>query len=643
MKPQDTPSALEQWLDERFKISFLKKWLGKKEVPQHNQSMWYYFGGVALFFLVVQIITGLLLLVYYQPGLETSHTSVKFITEVVEYGWLVRSLHSWAANMMVAALFIHMFSAFFMKAFRAPREFTWLTGVLLFVITLGLGFSGYLLPWDELSYFATKIGIQIMQATPIIGGFMADLLRGGPEVGGATISRFFELHIILLPAALMGLLVNHLLMVQVHGMSKPYSYANRPVKHQKSISFMGEFLYHDLIIWSVLMGVLLFISWNFPWGLGEQADPFKPAPVGIKPEWYFMFMFQTLKQLPAHIGPFEGEVVGIMAFAVGGILWALVPFYENINKTVSKVVQWIGVFIVAFIIVMTAWGYMEEPEAPLTSATIGVPTSVADTSATQELFQQSCAACHSIGKGALAGPDLKGITDTRDREQLANFIVNPAGSKMPVLPGIDKSKALELLDYIEKTSHPEKATEAQVEAPKAILTPSRVSPETIENGRKLFLGIKPFAKGGAACISCHSAGSATQFGGGSLGMDLSGVYQRFGGRPSLEAWLASIPSPTMQPIYKNQPLQKEEVDAMVAFFEELSTQSSPTTKSVVKPPAPGDELFSKKSSFFILGLLGMFSILGIFSMVYNNRLQGVRKPLIKEALEKNAVNKGDTP
>ncbi len=390
------------------------------------------------------------------------------------------------------------------------------------------------------------------------------------------------------------------------------------------------------------MGVLLFISWNFPWGLGEQADPFKPAPVGIKPEWYFMFMFQTLKQLPAHIGPFEGEVVGIMAFALGGVLWALVPFYENINRTVSKVVQWVGVFIVAFIVVMTAWGYMEEPEAPLTTAVTGAPTVVANASATQELFQQNCAACHSIGKGALAGPDLKGITETRDREQLADFIVNPAGSKMPVLPGIDKPKALALLDYIEQSSHPEKVTASKEAAPKTSLVQTPVSPEAIENGRKLFLGMKPFGKGGPACISCHSAGVTTQFGGGSLGMDLAGVYQRFGGRPSLEAWLASIPSPTMQPIYKNNSLQKEEIEALVAFFENLNTQST-VTKSAAKPSTPSDGFFSKKNSFFVLGLLGMLAILGIFSMVYNNRLQGVRKPLIEETLEKKSMTKGDIP
>ncbi len=206
-------SHIENWLEERFKISVIKKVLGKKEVPQHSQSHWYYFGGVALFLFIVQAVTGLLLLVYYDPGIESSHSSVQYIMDKVEFGWLIRSIHSWAANLMVLVVFIHMFSAFFMKAYRAPREVTWLTGFAIFVCTLGLGFSGYLLPWDEISFFATKVGLEITGAAPIVGPFMADMLRGGESITGATISRFFELHVILLPAAMIGLLGIHLAMV----------------------------------------------------------------------------------------------------------------------------------------------------------------------------------------------------------------------------------------------------------------------------------------------------------------------------------------------------------------------------------------------------------------------------------------------
>ncbi|MCA9800219.1 MAG: cytochrome b N-terminal domain-containing protein, partial [Cyanobacteria bacterium HKST-UBA04] len=616
------------WLEERFKLSAVMKFLGKKEVPQHNQSMWYYFGGVAMFFFIVQIVTGLLLLVYYQPGLETSHASVQFIVDKVEYGWLIRSIHSWAANLMVAALFIHMFSAFFMKAFRAPREFTWLSGFGLFALTLGLGFSGYLLPWDELSYFATKVGIEIMAATPLVGPPIADLLRGGEVVGGATISRFFELHIILLPAAIIALLGFHLLMVQIHGMSKPYSYANKPARQRKSISFFEEFLYHDLIIWSVLMGVLVLIAWNFPWGLGPQADAFAPAPEGIKPEWYFMFMFQALKLFPAHIGPFEGEVVGIMTFALGGVVWALVPFWENINRFTSRLANWFGVVAALFIIGMTAWGYLESPEAPLGGAggggTGGNGTAVAQTQQSQDgepLFKQNCAACHSIGGGPLAGPDLKGVTDKRDMDWLAQFIVNPEGSNMPKLPGIGDAEARAILAYLQQASHPEQAAseEAAETGQAETVEEQPFTQEDVANGRKLFVGIKPFAQGGAACISCHSVRGSTSFGGGSLGNDLTQVYDRLGGRKGLIPWLKSLPNATMQPIYKDHPLEEAEIIALTAFLEEAAHEP------VAETPVPGTQ---EKSSFVVFGILGMLCLLLVFGAAYHNRSRGVRAQLM---------------
>jgi len=623
-------TGLYNWLDERLKISILKKWLGKKEVPQHNQSMWYYFGGVALFLFIVQVVTGLLLMVYYQPGLETSYASIQFITKKVEFGWLIRSIHSWSANLMVGALFIHMFSAFFMKAYRAPREITWLTGFILFVLTLGLGFSGYLLPWDELSYFATKVGLGIMEATPILGPPLAELLRGGEAVGGATINRFFELHILLLPAALMAVLGLHLLMVQVHGMSKPYSYANKPAKYRKSIPFFTEFLYHDVVIWSIMLGVVILIAVLWPWGLGPKADPFVPAPEGIKPEWYFMFMFQILKFLPAHIGPFEGEVVGILAFAFGGLLWFLVPFWEGINRTTAKLASWYGLFAVALIISMTTWGYMEPREAPLTESKGMVAQPVGEKGAS--LFKQQCSACHTIDGGALAGPDLKGVTDKRDHQQLAEFIINPEGSTMPKLPGVTLQDAQTLVQYIDEQSHPEKAAGAKTgeNTPKTI-TEQPFSSETITHGSQLFLGVRPFANGGAACISCHSVQGATKYGGGSLGGDLSGVFKKLGGRKGLTPWLSSMPNPTMMPVYKGQPLTEEEIQALVAFLEDASQQKDMDVQGQL-------DIDSKKQYFVILGLMGMLAVLTAFAIVYSGRFQAVRRPLVDDAKNKQDQN-----
>src|SRR5437762_9966149 len=146
---------------------FLK--LRDKTVPIHRHTIWYYFGGMTLFLFSVQVGTGILLLLYYRPSAETAFESVQFIVTEVQFGWLIRSVHSWSANLMIATLFIHMFSVYFMSAYRKPRELTWLSGVLLLLLAVGFGFSGYLLPWNKLAFFATKLGTEIAGVIPLVG------------------------------------------------------------------------------------------------------------------------------------------------------------------------------------------------------------------------------------------------------------------------------------------------------------------------------------------------------------------------------------------------------------------------------------------------------------------------------------------
>src|SRR5688500_45246 len=179
--------AVIVWLDERLGINTLWDLARKKEVPHHRHSVWYYFGGMSLFLFIVQVVTGILLLLYYRPDAENAYESVQFIVTEVQFGWLIRSVHSWSANLLILTLFIHMFSVYFMSAYRAPREMTWVTGVLLLFLSIGFGFSGYLLPWNELAFFATKVGTDIAGDLPVIGHFTLRFLRGGDDVTGATL------------------------------------------------------------------------------------------------------------------------------------------------------------------------------------------------------------------------------------------------------------------------------------------------------------------------------------------------------------------------------------------------------------------------------------------------------------------------
>src|SRR5256714_897270 len=245
--------TIRAWLDERMAINSLAEAARHKEIPLHRQTVWYYFGGVTLFLFTVQVVTGILLLLYYRPSAENGFESVQFIMTEVKFGWLIRSVHSWSANLMIATLFIHMFSVYFLRAYLAPREMTWVSGALLLFIAIGFGFSGYLLPWNKLAFFATKVGTEIAGVVPIIGRPVLRFLRGGDDVTGATLTRFFGFHVAVLPATATALLGVHLLLVQLHGMSVPPGEAKKPLRKMK---FFPNFLLRDLVGWLLALGTL---------------------------------------------------------------------------------------------------------------------------------------------------------------------------------------------------------------------------------------------------------------------------------------------------------------------------------------------------------------------------------------------------
>jgi quinol-cytochrome oxidoreductase complex cytochrome b subunit len=351
-------TGVTAWFDERLGISEAIAFLRHKTVPLGSHTIWYYFGGVSLFLFGIQVATGLLLLFYYKPGLDSSYESVQFIVTRVPFGWLIRSLHSWSANLMVFAVFVHMFSVYFLKAYRAPRELTWMTGMALLGLTMTFGFSGYLLPWNELAFFATKVGTDIAAIVPIVGPTISRLLRGGDDVGGATLTRFFGFHVAMLPAAFTAVLAVHLLLVQRQGMSGTNESADTP---PKGMPFYPGFILRDAILWLGVLGVLLVLCTFDPWELGVKADPFSSAPAGIRPEWYFTFVSQSLKYLPAEILGLEGEVVGICTFLAGALFLLFVPFLDRraARGQKSPLFTLIGVAIIAFMLTMVALAYFK--------------------------------------------------------------------------------------------------------------------------------------------------------------------------------------------------------------------------------------------------------------------------------------------
>jgi len=205
------------WLDERLGLISIYYLVFDRKVPKVN--WWFTLGSASLFLFIVQGVTGVFLSVYYVPDPSKAYDSIQYIMTGVTFGWLIRGIHHWGATLMVIFVFIHMLRTFFMGAFKFPRELTWLTGVILLLATLGMGFTGYLLPWNQRAYWATTVGTAIAGTVPVVGDFILRVLRGGNDLSAVTLARFFSVHIWFLPVVIIGLISVHMYLIIRLGIS----------------------------------------------------------------------------------------------------------------------------------------------------------------------------------------------------------------------------------------------------------------------------------------------------------------------------------------------------------------------------------------------------------------------------------------
>lgn len=343
-------------LKERFppeKITF-ENFVLKKEVPIHKSSWIYYLGGITMFCFLVQIITGLLLLPYYQPTIVNAYQSIEYLNYFVPNGFLVRNLHAWAGSFMIFFAIIHLLTVFATKSYEKPRELTWTSGVLLLLITLAFGFTGYLLPWHQIAVNATKVAMEILQSSTSFlpgifrypGKFLAYTISGGPIITQTTLSRFFALHVVILPFIFFGLVALHLFLVQLHGMNKE---SFRVEKYEK---FFPNFFIKDLAVWLFLFLILLIISQALPYD-SFLSYPLKApyiensaTPSGIKPEWYFLFLYYPLEVLP--------KTFVILTSLIILITITLTP--RLFRRLSVKVHTMIAIFVFVYLLVSTVWG-----------------------------------------------------------------------------------------------------------------------------------------------------------------------------------------------------------------------------------------------------------------------------------------------
>jgi len=351
--------GLTDWFEERLGLAIITQFLRQKTVPQHKHSLWYYTGSAILLFFSIQIITGFMLLFYYKPTLEKANESVGRIMTEVPLGWILRSVHFWSSTFMIAIVFIHLMSIWFTKSYRKPRELTWMSGVFLLLVSLAFGFTGYLLPWDDLSVSATKVGTDIPRSIPVVGAWATKLLRGGEDVTGDTLTRFFGFHVCILPLFALFLIGLHVYLIQKQGMSLPLSLEKRQEK-VKELPFWPNFVYREMIVWLILLGLLITLSISFPPSLDKAADLMAPAPEGIKPEWYFLFLFQTLKIFPSTILFVSGDTLAVFLILLFAILLFFLPLIDNkLEKMKGRIISYIAVAFLVFAVGMSVWSLLE--------------------------------------------------------------------------------------------------------------------------------------------------------------------------------------------------------------------------------------------------------------------------------------------
>ena len=341
--------TLKSWWQERVPVSVehLRE-LTNEPVPNHLKRWWFCLGGTPAYLFVVQIITGILLAVYYKPSVDAAYESVRYITHEAAYGWYIRSVHKWAATLMIAAVVLHQMRVFFTGAYRKPRELNWVIGMFLLLCTLLIGFTGYSLVYEQLSYWGTTVGANIMDTVPVVGGFAKQMLLGGEAYNEHTLARFFVLHAAVLPVTMTLLLVIHVALIRLHGVTE-LRFEDEPSDKPKHFNFFPDHFYTELIVGLVLMVLLSALATVLPATMGPRADPLT-TPEVIKPEWFFYVTFRWLKLFSGTTAVLS---MGFIVFTM--FIWPFVDAAIRRKKPGSEASVWVGIVAVLAIIVLTVW------------------------------------------------------------------------------------------------------------------------------------------------------------------------------------------------------------------------------------------------------------------------------------------------
>ncbi len=396
------------WLDHRTGFRALRHHLLDERLPA-GTGWWFTFGSLLLFGLTLQVVTGTLLALFYAPTPDHAWDSVRYITTEVRGGHLLRGLHHWGASLVVVTAVLHLIRVVFFGSYKAPRELNWIVGLVLLHVILAFGLTGYLLPWDQRAYWATVVTINMAKLAPGAGEFIADLLRGGPDIGALTLTRWYAVHVLVLPPVLFGLIGLHLYLMRRHGISGPIR--PRPGPTQTFFPYQAG---RDLTV-AVVVGIgLAWMAWQGAPPLEPPADPTSSDYIP-RPEWYFLGLFQLLKYFPGRL-----EIVG--AIIIPGVVMTLLALLPWIDRAQSRGLRErrvvLGVFAagLATITTLTVLGAMDKP--PLS----GTAWNVREQAGAVLLQSGSCSTCHN--PDGIVAP-INPVRVSRPRDWVASHLVDP--------------------------------------------------------------------------------------------------------------------------------------------------------------------------------------------------------------------------
>jgi ubiquinol-cytochrome c reductase cytochrome b subunit len=435
------------WTEDRSgAISFVAPIMTHR-VPR-NAKWWYVFGSATMMFFGIQVVSGILLATLYAPSAADAYQSLIYIDTQVPMGWMLRAIHGWSSNAMIVMVLVHMLQVFLHGAFKYPRELTWMVGVLLLFGTLALAFTGQIMRWDQDAYWGLGIGASITDRIPFLGNQARNILLGGPYIGGATLSRFFALHVFVLPGLTIALVGLHLALILKNGISempKPgevvdpatYRKAYEERTHRTGVPFWPDAAQRDMVFCGLALIVVVGLAALYgPFGPGGRPDP-TLINANPRPDGAFLWIFSALALLPPQIETFlllaGGPVIVLGLLAV--------PLISNRGERAPtrRPIAVISVLVIGSAIATLTWLGVSSPWSPVMNAWTSVPTPVRmvqrltplQMQGALVLQYQQCRNCHALdGEGGMRGPDLTDVGGRLSWDQLVRQ-VQQGGGNMP--------------------------------------------------------------------------------------------------------------------------------------------------------------------------------------------------------------------